>query len=830
MRTMERRRHGRLAAAVLGALWSTLLSGSAAAIPPPPPAPEEPLPGSACLEGTYASLFKAAPPTVTVGQSTTVSWSVHAPAGCASVSLWLSGVKVGKSGSKVFAPQADTTFSLQAREYGGTRPLAALPVAVALPTVEGRPDVTITSSQQVPLFLQALVTPNAVIRLRDEVALDLSGVSGVRVAPGVQVLGGRAPHNGGARIFTTTFPDVLFSIGGPDSPPADGVRFRGVRIDGAQTGIASDHEPGSVAIAVYSSLNVDIENNEISHWRGSAVQVRDPHHRITLAANPMAVRVRDNYIHHNQHYETEGYGVGVYDGAYALIERNVFDYNRHAIMGDGADTTGYLLYRNLFLSGGGFNSGWPLYLHTHNIDMHGQEDCWGYGLYCGTAGQFMDIRHNTVLYTAGTGFKLRGTPTKGAVVRRNVFAHSEVWGGFVDDAALAQTETGLDQSDNAFGQDPMAQLGSCDFDGDGGPDRFLATGETWWFQSPGRHWVYLNTSPKRLHELTLEHRDGDGRCDVVADGFVSKNGTGPWRPLAGTNVLWQHSAGTVQIWIMAGGALERTAFPGGVADRRALGSGDFDGDGQPDVLLRGFDGRVFVWRMAGGTRVEDSLRGSVAASTVFQGIADFDGNGVADVLWRDAAGRLTMWPDGQGGAQAVAFGHDPAPTAAPVPVPLEWRVERLADFDGDGRADILWRHSGGGLAIWFMSGAVRSGEASPGTVSHEWSIAGAGDFDADGVADILWRHAQGALAIWPKGQLAGAAYPTYHNLPATTGDLAWQVQGVGDFNADGRADIVWRHTSGQVALWFLDGGTFVGEAYPGAMASSWSLNGLMSVR
>ncbi|MET0552215.1 MAG: FG-GAP-like repeat-containing protein [Vicinamibacteria bacterium] len=812
-------------AAALGALWSTLMAGPAGAIPPENP--ENPPPTSACMDGTYASFLKAAPPTLTSGQSTTISWSVYVPPNCASVTLWLSGVKVGKSGSKVFQLQADTSFSLQAREHGGTRPLADLAVTVALPMVDGRPDVTITSSQQVPLFLQAVVTPNAVIRLQDHVALDLSGHAAIRVAPGVQVLGGRASHNGGARIFTTGFPDVLFSIGGPDSPPADGVRIHGVRIEGAEMDIADDHEPGSVAIAIYSSLNVDIANNEISRWRGSAVQVRDPHHRVTLATNPMAVRVRDNYIHHNQHYETEGYGVGLYDGAYALIERNVFDHNRHAVMGNGAHNTGYLLYRNLFLPGGGFNTGFPLYLHTHNIDMHGQEDCYGFGLYCGTAGEFMDIRHNTVLYTSGTGFKLRGTPTKGAEVHHNVFSHSDVWGGFVDDGALAQTETGLEQSDNVFGRNPMAQLGSCDFDGDGAADRFLATGETWWYQSPGRHWVYLNTSPKLLHELTLEHRDGDGRCDVVADGFVSKNGTGPWRALAGTNVLWQHSSGVVQIWMMNGGAIDRSAFPGGADGRQVLGSGEFDGDGQPDVLLRGFDGRVFVWRMVGGTRIADTLLGSVVSSTAFQGIADFDGNGLADVLWRDAAGMLSMWPDGDV-QRAVAFGHDPAqPT---VPVPLAWKVEKLADFDGDGRADILWRHSGGALSIWFMSGAVRSGEASPGTVSYEWTITGAGDFDADGRADILWRHAQGALAIWPKGQLAGATYPTYHNVPATTGDLAWQVQGVGDFNSDGRSDIVWRHSGGQVALWFLDGGTFVGEAYPGSMQSSWALKGLMSVR
>jgi hypothetical protein len=59
----------------------------------------------------------------------------------------------------------------------------------------------------------------------------------------------------------------------------------------------------------------------------------------------------------------------------------------------------------------------------------------------------------------------------------------------------------------------------------------MATGQTWWYASRGTgHWVYLNTSKKLLSELTLGHFDGDNRCDVVADGLISRGGTGPWRP------------------------------------------------------------------------------------------------------------------------------------------------------------------------------------------------------------------------------------------------------------------------------------------------------------
>ena len=35
--------------------------------------------------------------------------------------------------------------------------------------------------------------------------------------------------------------------------------------------------------------------------------------------------------------------------------------------------------------------------------------------------------------------------------------------------------------------------------------------------------------------------------------------------------------------------------------------------------------------------------------------------------------------------------------------------------------------------------------------------------------------------------------------------MDWGIQGVGDFNGDSRADILWRHSSGAVHLWLMNG-------------------------
>jgi hypothetical protein len=282
----------------------------------------------------------------------------------------------------------------------------------------------------------------------------------------------------------------------------------------------------SNGISVISSVNVKIFNNELSGWRGVAVEVRDPLGRINLD-NHDTVRVQENYIHHNQHYRNLGYGVETADSAYALIEKNLFDYNRHAIASTGDPGTGYYAHSNLVLWNGGMNNG-PLNTNTHQFDVHGTQTCWNYSYYCGPAAEKFDIRHNTILYDAGTAIKVRGEPSIDAIVDNNVFTHSQQWGGYVDDAALVQT-TGhnLYATNNQFGKLLVDMLGPtpCDFNADGTLDTFIATGQTWWYWywsdlSGGGRYTYLNTSTKGLAQLAVGDVSGDGVCDVTDDDGV----------------------------------------------------------------------------------------------------------------------------------------------------------------------------------------------------------------------------------------------------------------------------------------------------------------------
>jgi hypothetical protein len=56
----------------------------------------------------------------------------------------------------------------------------------------------------------------------------------------------------------------------------------------------------------------------------------------------------------------------------------------------------------------------------------------------------------------------------------------------------------------------------------------------------------------------------------------------------------------------------------------------------------------------------------------------------------------------------------------------------------------------------------------------------------------------------------------------------WSIQLTGDFNGDGMSDILWQDTSGNVALWEMNG-TIVGNASRSFVAnvpSQWSIQHL----
>jgi hypothetical protein len=52
----------------------------------------------------------------------------------------------------------------------------------------------------------------------------------------------------------------------------------------------------------------------------------------------------------------------------------------------------------------------------------------------------------------------------------------------------------------------------------------------------------------------------------------------------------------------------------------------------------------------------------------------------------------------------------------------DWSVASLGDLNGNARADILWRHSSGALAVWLVDGTTVTGTGVIGGPSNGWTL------------------------------------------------------------------------------------------------------------
>ena len=56
-------------------------------------------------------------------------------------------------------------------------------------------------------------------------------------------------------------------------------------------------------------------------------------------------------------------------------------------------------------------------------------------------------------------------------------------------------------------------------------------------------------------------------------------------------------------------------------------------------------------------------------------------------------------------------------------VPASGRVANVGDYNGDGKADILWQNSDGSLSIWEMDGLTAIGGGSLWNPGSAWHVA-----------------------------------------------------------------------------------------------------------
>jgi hypothetical protein len=133
---------------------------------------------------------------------------------------------------------------------------------------------------------------------------------------------------------------------------------------------------------------------------------------------------------------------------------------------------------------------------------------------------------------------------------------------------------------------------------------------------------------------------------------------------------------------------------------RAAATGDFNGDGYSDIVLQNTNGSLAIWEM-NGTSLQNpiALPPSLDPGAAWRlfGTGDFNGDHNPDFLFQNTqSGDVAIWE-----MNGVAL-FNAAVIASPG---TAWAVKAIGDYNGDGMSDILLQNKNdGSLAMWFMNG------------------------------------------------------------------------------------------------------------------------------
>ena len=289
---------------------------------------------------------------------------------------------------------------------------------------------------------------------------------------------------------------------------------------------------------------------------------------------------------------------------------------------------------------------------------------------------------------------------------------------------------------------------------------------------------------------------------VVAQRATDLNGDGQSDLL-----YWNNATGQVYRMLMNGFGIAAGGFIYQEANTawKVVGDGDFDGNGTADLLWRNdVTGQVYILFLGSNGAMSSGAMAWHEPNTAWKIVQtpDLDGDGKSDILWwNSSTGQVyAMLMNGATVTQA-GFVYTEADTS--------WRIVAAGDFSGAGRRNqLVWRNAVTGQLYMMTVQVSAGGFSASGAIFYQesnlaWKIVGAADFNGNGRTDLLWRNdSTGQVYMMlMDGATIASARMIWHE-PNT----AWKIVAQGDYNGDGRADLLWRNdATGQVYMMLMNG-------------------------
>lgn len=330
------------------------------------------------------------------------------------------------------------------------------------------------------------------------------------------------------------------------------------------------------------------------------------------------------------------------------------------------------------------------------------------------------------------------------------------------------------------------------------------------------------------------------QTSAVGDDPPILNAPGPTAVL-----FWQSTAGETAIWRLGTNGTRTSsvsvntnvaAIPVEANGQWVFGGlADISGDGRPELFWATTGSVMKTWFLDANYQFasQATLYGAVCPTDYqYRAIGKASqGNSSnpdrEDLFFQDIYfGYIDTWHVKTDGTLEVA-----QPTEASA-IDRAWQLRCCGDVNGDGRVELFFHHVTNRTTMtWFLdtNGVKTAITNMYPAIAAGWNMRCAGDANGDGLSEIFWQHNTGGTAVWflNTNGVATVSRRIYSKNLAT----GWRMVAAIDVDGDARSELVWQHSNGSTAIWFLNtNGTLKTsrKISPSAVASKWKLRSAYS--